>query len=312
MKVPVSTVKELLTEDQLRSVTRRSDLQAWWQVICQWSFFAAIFAVVGIWTNPITVILGVVLLGGRHLGFGVIVHECGHRSFFRTSWLNLFVGRWLASPMIFNNVDSYMKGHLFHHKFAGTHEDPDLPNYQDYPIAKTRFKRKIKRDLTGQTGWRSLKSIGRGLAKLGELPELSRASLLRGVAANSILLLILVSVGEGWLYLMWAAAYVFMGPLISRIRQVAEHAAVPDLYDLDPRKNTRTIRANPLWRLVMCPHFVNYHLEHHMLASVPNYNLKKLHKILVENGYYDGVDFPRGYFDLLSRVLTPQPGLLTS
>ena len=52
-----------------------------------------------------------------------------------------------------------MRGHLQHHRLAGTGDDPDLPNYQDYPITRERMKRKVRRDLTGQTGWRELKGI---------------------------------------------------------------------------------------------------------------------------------------------------------
>ena len=85
----------------------------------------------------------------------------------------------------------------------------------------------------------------------------------------------------------------------------AEHGAVPDLYDLDPRRNTRTVIANPIERLIFCPLGVNYHLEHHMLASVPIYNLPRMHRMLEQKGYYDDVDFPRGYGDLLRHVTSP-------
>ena len=90
--------------------------------------------------------------------------------------------------------------------------------------------------------------------------------------------------------------------MIAVPRQVAEHGAVPDLYDLDPRLNTRTIVANALERLVFCPLGVNYHLEHHMLASVPIYNLPKMHRLLRDKGCYDRVHFPRGYLALLREV----------
>ncbi len=307
MNIPMTNMKDFLTPAEWEAVTRKSDLHAWWIVLCQWVSFALIFVVVACWTNPLTILAGVMLLGNRHLGFGVLVHECGHRTFFRTPWLNAFTGRWLMSPLTFNNMDAYMRGHLGHHRHAGTREDPDLPNYQDYPVTPERFRRKVKRDLTGQTGWRTVKGIARGLLKLPQLPAESRAALLRGVAANLILLAVLVAYGHGWLYLMWVAAVVITNPFIARVRQVAEHGAVPDLFDPDPRKNTRTVPAGWLWRMIFCPHHVNYHLEHHLMASVPNYHLKKLHRILLARGYYEGVDFPKGYIDLLSRVLAPEP-----
>jgi hypothetical protein len=53
--------------------------------------------------------------------------------------------------------------------------------------------------------------------------------------------------------------------VITRIRNIAEHAVVPDAND--PLRNTRTTRANFLERLFIAPYYVNYHLEHHLLAG---------------------------------------------
>ena len=301
---PAMDINEILTPAELAEVTRKSDLQAAWMVLCQWTAVIAIFAVTATWTNPLTVIVGTLLLGGRHLGFGVLSHEAGHRTLFRTRWLNEFVVNWLlASPRFANNY-AYMRGHLQHHRLAGTEQDPDLPNYRDYPITRERLKRKLTRDLTGQTGWREVRAIAGKLVNLHRLNPESRACFLRGLGMNLLMLGTLVAFDAGWLYLMWVVSFIFINPLISRIRQVAEHGAVPDLYDPDPRQNTRTVYTGYFWRLFM-PHRVNYHLEHHMMASVPAYRLKRLHEILKRKGYYDGVDFPNGYIELMRRVLVP-------
>jgi fatty acid desaturase len=122
--------------------------------------------------------------------------------------------------------------------------------------------------------------------------------------ANLGLLAVLGAVGSPWLYGVWVAAYVFANPAISRIRQIAEHAAVPDRLSADPRRNTRTLLAGPLARLVFCPHQINYHLEHHLLASVPIYRLATLHQLLHAKGWYRGIDFPDSYRALFRRVLT--------
>lgn len=58
------------------------------------------------------------------------------------------------------------------------------------------------------------------------------------------------------------------------VRQVAEHAAVPNLDNNDPRQHTRTVFANWLERLLFAPHHLNYHLEHHLLATIPIYYLR--------------------------------------
>ncbi|MDG1910512.1 MAG: fatty acid desaturase, partial [Pseudomonadales bacterium] len=107
---------------------------------------------------------------------------------------------------------------------------------------------------------------------------------------------------HAWLYAIWVIAFMTTHMLVVRIRQIAEHAAVPDLLYLDPRKNTRTLYVNALENLLIAPHGVNYHLEHHLLASVPIYQLPTFHDMLLKKGFYDEVSFQRGYLDLLRSV----------
>ena len=71
-------------------------------------------------------VLGIILLGTRQLGFGVLVHECGHGTLFESRRLNKTIGEWLAAAPTFNNMQAYRRGHIEHHRFAGTVEDPDL------------------------------------------------------------------------------------------------------------------------------------------------------------------------------------------
>ena len=163
--------KSLAEPEELASVTQRSDLKGAVLVASQWLQVLALFVVMAAYPHPLVWVLGTMLLGNRLLGFGVLVHECGHRTLFRTPALNDFVGRWLAAPPTFNNMRAYMRGHLEHHRLAGTTEDPDLPNYRDYPISRDRLWRKLRRDLSGQTGWRTLQGVGRNLSNYSRLSQ---------------------------------------------------------------------------------------------------------------------------------------------
>ena len=295
-------ISDVLSAAEIERITRRSNAKGAWAILCQWLGVVAIFVFVAVWTNPLTVIIGILLLGGRQLGFGILQHECGHKTLFSAPQLNQLVGDWLVSPPGLSNMNAYMRSHYPHHRLAGTHDDPDLSNYRAYPVSRTRLRRKLLRDITGQTGIRTIRFIGRNIRHLNVLDSENRNCTVRGIVANLLLLFVLVSFGEGWLYLMWPAAIIFVQPLVSRIRQIAEHAAVPDLYNLDARQNTRTVYGSWLSRLMICPHHVNFHLEHHLLPSVPKYNLALMHRLLKDKGYYDGVYFPRGYVELLRHV----------
>ena len=169
--------KTWLSGEELASVMQRSDLKGAFLVASQWLQVIALFWVMAAYASLPVWILGTVLLGSRLLGFGILVHECGHRTLFRTPALNDFVGRWLVAPPTFNNMRAYMRGHLEHHRLAGTAEDPDLPNYRDYPISRERLWRKLRRDLSGQTGWRTLQGVGRNLANYSRLSPEARGAL---------------------------------------------------------------------------------------------------------------------------------------
>lgn len=295
-------LQDVLSEQELAALGQRSNGKAAWLVICNYALTGAIFTMMALWPNPLTIILGIVLLGGRQLGFGVLVHECGHGTLFASRRLNEWVGEWLAAPPTFNNLRAYSRGHLQHHRLAGTREDPDLPNYQDYPITRARLRRKLWRDFTGRTGWRQTRGLFRSFLHFNALRPEQRAALARGLIVNLLALALFTYLGFAWLYLVWWIALLTTNRVVTRLRQVAEHAAVPDLFDLDPRRNTRTIPAGWFDRLVFCPLGVNYHLEHHMMASIPSYNLPKMHRLLKARGYYDDVHFPASYFSMLQEV----------
>jgi fatty acid desaturase len=297
-------ISDYLTREEVQRFTAKSDFHAWRLVLGNWLAIAAIFAVVGAWPNPLTVVLAIVLLAGRQLGLSVLMHECGHRTLFRTPWLNDIVGQWFCALPVMNDQPGYARGHLEHHRKAGTPEGPDLPNYQAYPVSRESFRRKVTRDLTGQTGLKLMTYVLRGASGVISTEQRQSAwPFLQQLLAQVLLFLVLYAFGIGWTYLLWAIAYLTVFMFIIRVRQVAEHAAVPDLYDPDPRMNTRTVDA-PWWqRLVFAPNGVNFHMEHHFMASVPCYRLKALRQHLTARRALDGVLRFEGYGQVLRHAV---------
>lgn len=288
---------DLLTREEIRHFSTSNDWKGAWLMLSNWLMIAGIFATVAVWTNVFTIVLAIALLGGRQLGLGVIMHECGHGSVFtRWSW-NKFCAQWLAASFIFNDAKQYRIKHGRHHRLGGTHDDPDLQNYVNYAVARASFLRKIKRDLTGMTGVKiflfSVKTQGwRGV--------------LRWSIANGLMFGVLFAAGHGMLYLLWPIAWATSHMLVLRIRQAAEHAAVPDLFHPDPRKHTRTTIPRLWERPFLAPNRVNYHLEHHILPSVPCYNLKAFHRHLKQKGVLDGADICQSYWQVIGKLVLPQ------
>ncbi len=289
------SLSDAVTKDELRVLLRPSDVKAAAILLGNFAILAAAFAVAIIWPNPLTIILGTIVIAGRVLGLVVIGHDCAHHAFFKSRRANEIVGHWLANAALNVSHYAYRAYHLKHHQYAGTEKDPDIGLVRNYPVPRDSFRRKMMRDLTGRTGirdtWLKIKNFR--LPK--HLPWLTFHIVLFGI---------LFAVGAPWAYAMWWAAELFLYPAITRIRNVGEHGVASDRTSLDPRENTHTTLANPLERLILAPNYVNYHCEHHHFPAVPPYNLPRVHRLLKERGYYDGhKSLTKGYPAMLRRAV---------
>jgi fatty acid desaturase len=52
----------------------------------------------------------------------------------------------------------------------------------------------------------------------------------------------------------------------------------------------RTNLVGPLGRLLLFPHHVNYHVEHHLFPAVPHYRLPALHRLMQAKGALTGAE----------------------
>lgn len=299
-------LKTYLSREEVKSFTQKNDKQAFRILLLNWLAIFLIFFFVYYWTNPLSILIAVPLLAGRQLGLSIIMHDCGHNIFFTSKERNAFYGQWFAANAVLQDLPSYAKGHLNHHRLAGTEQDPDLNNYRAYPISKESFKRKVMRDVSGKTGWKLLKLIFRAsklaFSKNADDRKFAKP-FIQEWFVQAILFAILSITMSPWLYLLWIGSWLSIYMLIVRLRQIAEHAGVENLYELDPRRNTRTTIPNWFERMFIAPNYVNYHLEHHFLASVPCYNLPALHKLLKERGAYAQTNIAYGYRQVFREAL---------
>lgn len=97
-------------------------------------------------------------------------------------------------------------------------------------------------------------------------------------------------------YAAWAVAWFTTYGLFLRLRSLAEHACMERTDDIT--KNTRTTIAGLVARMTVAPLHVNYHLEHHLLPTVPWYRLPAMSRLLAGR-----VPEPtRGYGAVLTSV----------
>lgn len=290
--------REALSKEDIRELLVMRDWRSWLSVALNWATVAAAFALVARWPNPLTVIVALFVIGARQLGFAVLMHEAAHRSLFASRRVNDVVGNWLCAYPVWSDTKPYRPYHLQHHAKNWTDEDPDLGLAQPFPITGDSFTRKVWRDLSGQTGWKRLKATVRrdlGLSR-GRVKRNFDAGLdaFHGVLiTNAVLLGLLTLAGHPALYLLWVGAWLTTYSLVMRIRSIAEHAMIPD--PGDEMNNTRTTVARWWERLLIAPNCVNFHLEHHLLPTVPHYNLRRMHRMLRERGALARACVAEGY-----------------
>jgi fatty acid desaturase len=315
--------RDVLSPEEVRELVATDNWRSALSIALDWGGVAACMALVAIWPNPLTVVLAVVGIGGRQLGFAVMMHEAAHGTLFRNRALNEWAGQWLCAYPVWADLKPYRRYHLKHHAHNWTREDPDLDLATKFPVTRQSMRRKVWRDLSGQVAWKRVKAIlrrdlvgnpasksarvqARGLSfgkTAGSGPVGWKN--LRGVAVtNAVLLGILALLGQAWLYLLWVAAWFTTYSLVTRIRSIAEHNMVPD--PGDELLNTRTTLAGWWERLILAPNRVNYHLEHHLLMTVPFYRLPRLHRMLRERGLLDRALIADGYPSVL-RAAASKP-----
>ncbi len=306
--------KKYFSSDEIRPLAKRSNFMgAFLLTHCFFTIALAIF-VFSIWPNIFTFIIAVMIIGSRQLGLAILMHDSAHRALFANDFLNEKIGYWVCGAPILADMFAYRHYHLMHHKHTQTENDPDLNLSKPFPTSIRSIIRRIIRDITGQTGIKSIYNQIRTAFKLAfdkdaidsllKQPQSFKGnSISQPIIANFLLFIVMWIAGEWWWWFaFWLLPLITWFQLVVRIRSMAEHAAT-DFSD-NELQNVRTTYANPLVRLFLAPYWVNYHLEHHLIMHVPCWRLKKVHCLLLKKGYADRMKVSKNYFDVFKQVTT--------
>ena len=271
-----------------------------------WGVILGAWVVASIWTNPLTVILAIMIIGARQLGLFVLTHDGAHGALYANRKVNDWVCEWILNrPFTDEKIDTYRKYHVKHHVNTQQEDDPDLALSKPFPISKSSFRRKVIRDLTGQTGWDQYGRIVRAAFK-GDTLSQRLANAWRRIGPNVVINLLFLAgfavAGVWYMYfLLWWVPALTWNRFVVRLRNIGEHAVVPD--NDDRLRNTRTTIASWWERALIAPYNVQYHLEHHLVVNCPHYKLRDAHKMLIEKGFEDQMEIQKGYKAILALAV---------
>lgn len=295
--------EQFFTAQEWAVLSARSSWRGLALVVHCWLVIGTAIALGVLW--PAMVPLMVVVIGNRQLGLFILMHDAAHGLLHPNRAVNDSIARWFCGA----ELDSYRPYHLQHHRYVQQSEDPDLVLSAPFPVTALSLRRKIIRDLTGQTFFKQRLGpiIGRiKLRKPGEaawpliVEEVGKQRIFLSLNAGGFALFAMAGLGWAWL-LMWLLPMATWLPLVTRLRNIAEHALIAQ-NGTDPLRHARTTRANLLERLCIAPYWVNYHCEHHMFTQIPCWNLPVAHRALVEKGVAARMEVQPGYATVLRLV----------
>jgi fatty acid desaturase len=296
--------RRALPKELIQELTRRSAWRATAAVLEDFVILAiAIGIAVAAWPNPLVGMLAVLVIGSRQHALFIIAHEAAHYLLFENRKVNDLIGRFCGMVQGLS-MCTYRVIHRLHHNNLYGELDPDTALHGGYPRGRMYLVRKLVKDLCGLTAWKTYAYF------LGGAPALNTATqvAVRPLDDTSEKLRSDARCDRNWVVGFHVAALAFFAwsghlvqyvvlwvlPLVTvvqailRLRAIAEHGATTDFSS--PLTAART-NLGPGWlRWVLFPHNVNFHIEHHLYASVPQYNLPRLHAEMRRTGVLEGAE----------------------
>jgi len=309
--------RKALPRELVLELTRRSAWRATAAVLSDVAVIALAAAVaLAFWPAPFVVLLCVLVIGTRQHALFVIAHDAAHYLLYENRRLNDFVGR-AAATVQGLSMCTYRVIHRLHHNNLYGELDSDTALHGGYPRGRAYLVRKLLKDLTGFTAWKTYAYFLGGAPALntstnvalrplddtsGKLRSEARSDRNAVIAFHVVMLIVFAWSGYLVQYLvLWILPLVTVVQAILRLRAIAEHGATTDFSS--PLTAART-NVCPAWlEWLIFPHHVNYHIEHHLYASVPHYNLPRLHREMAARGVLDGAEVVR-FRTTLSKIFS--------
>jgi fatty acid desaturase len=230
------------------------------------------------------------------------MHECVHKTAFKTPWLNDLLG-WIAGALCFYNFTYYRRYHTWHHRYT---QDAELDPELETPKPANRFQYWLH--LSGLPFWShklpDLIAMAAG-KQYPYVPEQSRSVVAWSARAQLGLYLVLL-VGSlvlrttlAWWY--WLLPAMLAQPLLRAIL-IVEHTGCTT--DTNGLTNTRTTLASLPVRFLMWN--MPFHAEHHLYPSITFFCLPRAHHELKNRLAHIAPSYPAANMEVLHSLgVTP-------
>ena len=144
-----------LDKDILLGLSRRTALPWLKDAALDWAVILGALGVVHLFSNPVTWLLALLIIGNRQHALAILGHDGTHFTLSHDRRLNDYLTNLLAFWPIGLTVSGYRTLHFKHHKHTGTEDDPELGHKRsrspqwDLPAKPSRILKYAVLDIVG-------------------------------------------------------------------------------------------------------------------------------------------------------------------
>jgi fatty acid desaturase len=286
-----------------QAVKELSQIKAWrglLQIALEWfGVIGAIMLCEAYWSLPLYFIT-MAWIGARQNALAVIMHEAVHYRLLKNRAWNEWIGEIFTAWPLLITAYGYRQTHFAHHRHVNKPNDPDWQR-QQHNTAK--YYPKTLREFT----WITLK-YWFGFYAIAELKEFEQeAKIPSSIQIPRLCFFAAIGVATVVFNLWLGILLYWLIPLFTfflwfiYLRTITEHSR--ENYE-DLLKKTRHVEANFFERLTVAPNNIYVHIGHHLYPSVPFYNLRKLHALLLKNPEFNNrAHVSKSYLDLIKESI---------
>ncbi len=232
-------------------------------VLADWLTIVLAICVAGYAHHWAVYIAAAIVIGSKQHALHILAHDGSHRLASPSPVLNDFVTNFFCFWPLGISLDGYRPFHFQHHKYTGMPNDPELehklwaaPEW-DLPTNPWKIAYYLLKDLLGLSSPQLIILI-----KITKPPTLSAmigpAVLIAAASA------LLISLGLGWVLLLWYGSFLTAYWAVFRMRIWTEHVGTGE---------THRIVLSWWQRWLFAPHNTWCHWEHHQWSWVPYWRL---------------------------------------
>ena len=314
--LPEDGPKALSSESRKRisQLSRPVPIRYAWGILKTWLTIAIAICAAVHFQNLFVSLLVILIVAGRQLALGFLMHEQAHYLGIKSRWGDLIANCFVAYPLLVVSVEDYARVHLTHHKFYFSDRDPDLlrksGRHWTFPMKLSRL---LFLFLTDFFALNLIKTVVGKNKKIGTL-NVKRLS-----PSYPWLKFVYLAVSatfftftHSWniFLLYWLLPLLTVLQVFIRVGAICEHVYIPTA----PLETSTAIIIPSWWESLIFPHLnFFYHIYHHYFPGVPFSHLPEVHRIFVKEGLVKDEHVFKSiieYFNLLTSPDRSKPVIL--